>query len=203
MPWNDFSTLTNEDAASVVVYVRSLNPIVKTIPPVDQTPALAETRANTLAFEPAMTPTAERDLRTPLGRGQYLATLAHCKFCHTPMDEHANRIPGLMFGGGIGPNGVAGNITQDPSGIPYYDEGLFITMMRTGKVGGVRELKPIMLWRYFAHMTDDDLKAIFAYVKIVPPVQHRVSTTDDETLCPLCKRKHGLGDRNIAPAGVQ
>jgi hypothetical protein len=55
-----------------------------------------------------------------------------------------------------------------------------------------------MLWRYYAQMTDDDLKAIFAPIKTVPAVSHRVSTTDDPTYCPVCKQKHGLGERNVA-----
>lgn len=121
--------------------------------------------------------------------------------CHTPVDEHSRRLPGLSFGGGIGPNGPAGNITQDPSGIPYYDEKVFIQTIRTGKVAGVRELNSGMPWRFYAQMTDEDLKSIFGYLKSVPAVKHRVSTTDDSTLCPICKQKHGLGDRNVAPAG--
>lgn len=45
-------------------------------------------------------------------------------------------------------------------------------------------------------MTDDDLKAIFAYLRTVPPVKHRVSNTDPPTDCKVCKKKHGLGGLN-------
>jgi mono/diheme cytochrome c family protein len=199
MPWNVLSALTAEDAASVVVYIRSLKPIRKEIPPLQETPDVVESRAATLAFEPAVKPTFDADLRTTLGRGAYLVKVSHCMNCHTPIDEHSRRIPGLTFGGGIGPNGLTGNITQDPSGIPYYDEKVFIETIRSGKVANVRELQSGMLWRFYAQMTDDDLKAIFAYIKTVPAVKHRVNTTDEPTLCPVCKRKHGLGDRNVAP----
>ena len=201
MPWNVFSALTQEDAAAVVVYIRSLKPIKKEIPPAQETPAVTEARIATLAFEPSMKPTPDRSLRTPLGRGAYLTKLSHCMNCHTPVDEHSRRISGLSFGGGIGQNGAAGNITQDPSGIPYYDEKIFIETIRTGKVAGVRELNSGMPWRFYAQMTDEDLKIVFGYMKTVHPVQHRVSMTDDSTLCPVCKQKHGLGDRNVAPSG--
>jgi mono/diheme cytochrome c family protein len=200
MPWNVFSALTDEDAESVVVYIRSLKPIKKAIPRVQETPELLESRTNTLAFEPAVKATPASELGARVGRGKYLATLAHCRHCHTPADAHGRRVPGLTFGGGrVGPGGaVAGNITPDPSGIANYNETAFIKMNRIGKVDGGRDLNPAMLWRFFGTMTDDDLKAIFAYLRTVPPVQHRVSTTGENTFCPLCLGKHGLGDQNVA-----
>ena len=45
-------------------------------------------------------------------------------------------------------------------------------------------------------MTDDDLKAIYAYLKTLPPVQHRVDNTETPTMCKRCGFAHGLGDQN-------
>jgi hypothetical protein len=45
-------------------------------------------------------------------------------------------------------------------------------------------------------MNDDDLKAIFAYLRTLKPVQHRVDNTEEARLCKICKQKHGFGDRN-------
>ena len=42
----------------------------------------------------------------------------------------------------------------------------------------------------------DDLKAIFAYLRTVKPVEHRVDNTEKPTFCKVCKQKHGLGERN-------
>jgi hypothetical protein len=67
--------------------------------------------------------------------------------------------------------------------------------MRTGKVGA-RELNPIMPWGAMRNMTDDDLKAIFAYLRTVKPVHHRVDNTMAPTLCKVCKGRHGGGDQN-------
>jgi hypothetical protein len=81
----------------------------------------------------------------------------------------------MMFGGGTrmkGPWGdvVTPNITLDPSGISHYDEVMFIKTIRTGRAsGGVRQLNPLMPYSYFKNMTDDDLKAIFAYLRTVKP----------------------------------
>jgi hypothetical protein len=53
-----------------------------------------------------------------------------------------------------------------------------------------------MPWGYFRNMTDDDLKAIFAYLRTVTPVQHRVDNTEVATACPICRGHHGYGDKN-------
>jgi hypothetical protein len=45
-------------------------------------------------------------------------------------------------------------------------------------------------------LTDDDLKAMFAYLKTLKPVRHRVDNSLPPTLCRLCKKKHGAGDQN-------
>jgi len=90
---------------------------------------------------------------------------------------------------------VSANITSDPSGIGYYSEATFITALRTGYVGA-RPLNSIMPWGSFKNLTDDDLKAVFAYLRSVPPVKHRVDNSLPATYCKLCKQKHGAGDQN-------
>jgi hypothetical protein len=45
-------------------------------------------------------------------------------------------------------------------------------------------------------LTEEDLKDIFAYLKTLKPVQHRVDNTETPTLCRLCGATHGLGDKN-------
>jgi hypothetical protein len=90
---------------------------------------------------------------------------------------------------------AAANLTPDASGIVYYDDALFIQAMRTGSVG-VRKLKPATPWWTFRNMTDDDLKAVFAYLRTLKPVHHRVDNTELPTQCKLCGRKHGLGSQN-------
>ena len=83
----------------------------------------------------------------------------------------------------------------DASGIGHYDEQKFIAVMRTGHVGA-RKLSAIMPWADFRNLTDADLKALFAYLRTVAPVQHRVDNTEPPTYCPKCRNRHGFGDRN-------
>ena len=87
------------------------------------------------------------------------------------------------------------NITPDPSGIPYFDEQLFCQVMKTGHVKA-RKLNPIMPWNNFRHLTDDDLRAMFAYLRTLSPIKHRVDNTEPSAVCKLCGGQHGLGDRN-------
>ena len=93
---------------------------------------------------------------------------------------------------------ASANLTSDPSGISYYTESIFIQTIRTGKVGGVRALSAAMPWIFFRTMTDADLRDVFAYLRSVPPVRHRLNNTDPPTWCALCGRRHGLGEMNAA-----
>lgn len=79
----------------------------------------------------------------------------------------------------VGPWGTsfAANITPDETGIGAWTEHNFITAMRTGKIKGMengRPMLPPMPWFNFAKLSDDDLKAMFAYLKSLPSVENRV-----------------------------
>jgi hypothetical protein len=75
----------------------------------------------------------------------------------------------------VGPWGTtyAPNITGDETGIGMWSEQQFITCIREGKLKGLsRPLLPPMPWQFYAKMTDDELKAIFAYLKSTKPVKN-------------------------------
>ncbi len=77
-----------------------------------------------------------------------------------------------------GPWGVTftKNLTPDTlTGIGIWTEEMFINAIRKGRHWGVsRQIMPPMPWQYYRHMTDDDLKAIFAYLRTIPPVFNEV-----------------------------
>ena len=93
------------------------------------------------------------------------------------------------------PAAAAANLTTDASGIGYYDEALFLQAMRTGSVRA-RKLSPLMPFAVYGNMTDDDLTAIFAYLRTAKAVYHRVDNSLPPTYCKLCQQKHGAGDQN-------
>jgi cytochrome c5 len=72
----------------------------------------------------------------------------------------------------------AANLTPDPTGIGNWTEEQFLRAMKEGKWKGLensRNLLPPMPWQGYSQMPDDDLKAIFAYLKNVKPVSNLVS----------------------------
>ncbi|HEY6147598.1 MAG TPA: c-type cytochrome [Thermoanaerobaculia bacterium] len=77
-----------------------------------------------------------------------------------------------------GPWGVtySANITPDKNtGIGIWTEDMFLKAMKTGKhMGTSREIQPPMPWPWIGKATDDDLKAIFAYLKSIPPISNHV-----------------------------
>ena len=193
MPYGEFRHMSDEDLASVIAYVRSAEPTPSQLPKTHLPFPLSRLVNN--FPEPIDAPVPQPDVSTPEKRGEYLAHLGACTDCHTP-HRRGTPIPGMYLAGGDTFGEVAStNITLDPSGISYYDEALFLNVIRTGHVKA-RPLKPPMPWRLYRNMTDEDLKSIFAYLRTVKPVKHRVDNTVPPTECKLCGQKHGLGDSN-------
>jgi hypothetical protein len=203
MPYEWFRNLSDEDLASTIVYIRSLQPVHIQRPKT----FLPEPLRN--AFHP-LSPVEhvpEPDRTDRIGYGKYLVNAGHCTGCHSPHDERGMVIPGMDFSGGdllIGNWGpdpekiitVASlNLTPDASGISYFNEKMFIDVIRRGQVQA-RPLANIMPWAFFRNLTDDDLKAIFAYLQSLKPVKHRVDNTEKPTYCKLCQHKHGFGAMN-------
>lgn len=80
----------------------------------------------------------------------------------------------------VGPWGIsyAANLTPDSAtGIGAWDEAIFAKALRTGKHMGVETGRPIlppMPWQTIGTMTDEDLKAIFTFLRSIKPVSNRV-----------------------------
>jgi Cytochrome c len=196
MPYSFFRSFTDEDVASVIVYIRSL-PAVKH--PLPKMRVNYEVKTNML---PQMEPVLASDASEEVRHGWYLTRVAQCSGCHTPYDENGAPVAEKMFGGGLHLKGdwgdvVTPNITCHASGISHYDVNTFIKTIRSGRgSAGVRDLATIMPYSYFRKMSDEDLTSIFAFIHSVNPVFHEVDNSEPATYCVICKQKHGLGDRN-------
>lgn len=206
MPYRYFRGLSDEDLASVIVYIRSIPAVHIQRPRTVLTPAVKK------MFQPLppVEYVGEPNWSDPAARGKYLVNAGHCGGCHTPEDEATGQpLPGMYLAGGEPLIGHWGpdpakiitvnslNLTPDPSGLSYMNEAMFIKTIRTGQVEA-RQLANIMPWAVFRHLTDQDLKAIYAYLRTIKPVQHRVDNTEPPRYCKLCRHKHGFGDRNRA-----
>jgi Cytochrome c len=79
----------------------------------------------------------------------------------------------------VGPWGVSytANLTSDSTGIGTWKEEQFLKAIKEGKskgLDGTRMLLPPMPWQMIKNMTDDELKAIFAYLKTTKPIKNIV-----------------------------
>ncbi len=116
------------------------------------------------------------------GRGKYLVTMASCTDCHTPGyflgKPDMNRfLGGSEVGFEIPGMGVfhGPNLTPDPdTGLGKWTVDQIVTAIRTGKRPDGRELAPVMPWRAFANLTNEDATAIAVYLKSLPPVKNKV-----------------------------
>lgn len=77
-----------------------------------------------------------------------------------------------------GPWGVTytANLTPDPeTGLGLWTEQMFIRALRLGRhMGASRPIQPPMPWEVYGRLPDEDLKAIFAYLRSIPPVKNKV-----------------------------
>lgn len=169
MPTGFYKILTNRDLDAIVAYLRTIKPIKNEIvPPVYRAPMEQE------VFPGAEKPLSDRAMRDKVQRGFYLATIAHCMECHTPM-ERGKHLYGTRLGAGgmkfPGPWGesVARNITSSKtSGLGEWTD----TEIKRAITQGVRKdgsrLKPPMGYGYYAKMTEADVDAMVAWLRTVP-----------------------------------
>ena len=92
----------------------------------------------------------------------------------SPWSTHAN--DHLTAWSGAWGVSFAANITGDMNtGIGIWTEKMFMDAMRTGKhMGTSRQILPPMPWNFYGQLTDEDLKALLAYLKSTKPIANRV-----------------------------
>lgn len=184
MPYHNYGRMDEEDIKSIIAYIRTLKPIKNEVPAsVPDFPM--SIIINTIPAKAALTKMpAKTDV---VNYGKYLVNAAACIDCHTQFDK-GKLIEGTEFGGGRGfpfPDGAvvtSANISPDATGIGTWTEELFLQRFRTNSDSAMmsRTIKPgefnsIMPWTMYARMTDEDLKAIYAYLKTVKPQQNTVT----------------------------
>jgi len=181
MASNFFKALLPRDVDAIVAYLRSLPAVKNAV----AAPTYRAPPAPPEAFALADQGFREADLRDPVRRGAYLATIAHCLECHTPIDDKGT----LQFATSLGAGGrpfmpsfisglptswkgaVSRNITS------HREQGLGAwsdTEIRRAIAQGVgrdgRALEAPMPYAWYAGIRADDLDAIVAYLRTLPPL---------------------------------
>lgn len=197
MPYQSYREMSDEDVASIIVYLRSV-PAIKNQLPTTKMPFPTNYLTQNIPL-PITAPVPQPDMLKQVEYGKYLVKMAACADCHTPQ-EKGQPMPGMAFAGGYllhEPKGdvVSANITPAASGIGYYNDATFIQALRMGKVGA-RPLRSSMPWYFYGKMGDDDLKSMFASLQTLKPVKHQLDNFEPPTFCRLCKQRHGFGATN-------
>jgi len=183
MPYHYYGRMDEEDIKSIIAYIRTLSPIKNDVPAsapdfpmnfiINTIPAKA-----TLTKKPA-----ETDV---VNYGKYIVNAASCMECHSRFDK-GKLLAGTEFGGGRefpfldGSVVRSGNITSDATGIGNWTEAMFVNLFRTNSDSAMlsKKIQPgafnsIMPWSMYGKMHEQDLKAMYAYLKTVKPVNNKV-----------------------------
>jgi hypothetical protein len=182
MPYPHYNQMSKEDVYSIIAYLRTLKPSsnkvterILSIPMSAAYPALQST-----ILENNIKP----DSADKVKYGAYMANIAACMDCHTPM-ENGKYVMTKLFSGGFTFNmgsfkANSANITPDSlTGIGKWTEEMFFDKFRTCRdpakyISNPGKINSIMPWSLFANMKDADIIAIYSYLRTVPAVNNLV-----------------------------
>jgi len=184
MPYLDYGKLDREDLYSVIAFIRTLKPIENTVPE-SKSDFPMNFIINTLPQRPEYSQIPDRDNKVASGR--YLFTAATCSHCHTKLDK-GKPVVGMELAGGfefpLYTGGIvrSANITPDrETGIGNWSEETFVNRFKvyddsSYTPGPINkgDFNTVMPWMMYSKKKTEDMKAIFAYLKMVRPVKNSV-----------------------------
>lgn len=183
MPYHSYGQMAEEDVFSIIAYLRTLpeqkndvpaskadfpfNFIIKTMPSPPQHAKSIPSKSDPVAY------------------GAYLFRTASCIDCHTPFEKGAYDMTLANAGGREFPmpGGIlrSPNITPHETGLGNWTEEQFVQKFRayadssySPPVLAQGDFQTIMPWTMYGTMTEEDLKAIYAYLRQLQPIEHAV-----------------------------
>ncbi len=178
MPYSWFHGMSARDALAVARYLRTLPPVHNVV----------KDRHNLMYVlgRPFIRPATKAAPQAPppgvtVAYGGYLANhVALCAECHTPRGglRSTPRLNRLFAGTTHPPKDFPANpanLTPDTAtGIGRWTEEQFLRTLRTGVNPRGDTLNPVMPWRELRRLSDDDLRAIYRYLRSIPPIRNEV-----------------------------
>ena len=184
MPYPYYGHMDREDIYAIIAYVRSLSPIKNEVPE-----SVADFPMNfiinTIPKDAELQ--TKPDTTDMLSYGGYITNASGCIECHTQINK-GQIIPTLAFGGGREfkfPNGNAvwsANISPDAeSGIGKWSQETFVQRFKAYAdssyvVPAIKseDFNSVMPWMMYRNMKEQDLIAIYTYLKSVKPISNTV-----------------------------
>lgn len=183
MPYANYNRMAKEDLLSIIAYIKTLKPIKNKVAPRQLMIPIS------MAYPgPALQKSVDGNVRPPesdrVKYGEYLFTVSDCGTCHTPFVKGQPDFNRVNAGGNtftianfkVG----SANITPDSAtGLGTWTEERFLTKFTLYREEKNYNLNPgtqntVMPLSELAGMKDDDLKAIYAYLRTVKPISNKV-----------------------------
>ena len=181
MPYQHYSKMAKNDILAIVAYIRTLKPIERTTPP-----RKLEIPMSMLGPLPVVNLDNNTipDKADKVKYGEYIVNTAVCSECHTPMGPQGPDFSKIFSGGFVFDLpmfkvGVA-NITPDSAtGIGTWTEEMFLARFKNNGADEMVNKYPgrmnsIMPWAMYAKMGEEELKAVYAYLRTVKPITNKV-----------------------------
>ncbi len=192
MPIDWYHDTADEDILAVVAYLKSIPPVKNGVP--EREPSFVAKTLMTFGIMKPMEPVVAPLVAPPRGitpeYGRYVSShLSGCADCHTPRNLQDGKFYlDSLFAGGNFPFGedmetwylsaYARNLTPDSeTGIGGWTEEQFLTAVTTGVRPDSTVLTPHMPYAYYKFWTEEDLRAIYTYLKTVPALKRTAPPT--------------------------
>lgn len=183
MPYTYYRQLSDDDTKALIAYLRTVAPVKNAVPEPDiMFPVSFFIK---MAPKPLAGPVPHPDLTDKAALGQYLGKMI-CKGCHTPVDDRHQPLPGMDFAGGqefIAPWGsnFSSNITpHEGTGLAWQEDEFIARFKSYANTASVAvkldnmEHQTLMPWLSLSRLTEEELSAVYAYLRTQKPVDHEV-----------------------------
>lgn len=175
MPVPFYRTLSDTDVHAIAIYLRSLPPTA------NRAPVSTYQIPTPTSYGPLVVSVPDPDRENAVAYGGYLANAGHCMLCHTPNGPNGRRDYEHRLGaGGFSvetANGVrvSANITPDiKTGIGSWSDAQITAALTHGVAADGSPLAPIMPWPYLEDLKPEDVRALVAWLRSLPPIENAV-----------------------------
>jgi mono/diheme cytochrome c family protein len=202
MPYFSFQHLSDEDARSVVAFLRSIPPYKQPKPRAENKLGFVQKvlfRGVGVQMHKPVADVAAPDRNDKRAYGQYLVRIGVCTDCHSLTDKGPRPETDPLYLAGsdeafedpaLGQT-YPRNLTPDAeTGLGNYDAVAIKQALRTGRrLDGKRMASPMaVVIPHISGLTDEDLDALVAYLKSIPAAKHKVP---DRNLVPELRKQFG------------
>ena len=185
MPFDFYNKMSNDDAKAIVAYLRTVKPMHNEVP---ESKYKIPLKPESAAKGEAAPPKSDK-----IAYGRYIATMAHCLECHTPLAGPKRDLENQLGAGGF-PIEFAGtivttrNITSDKeTGIGGWTDAQIKRAITKGIDKDGKQLIPLMPYSYLKNLSAEDLNAVVAFLRTLPAIKKK--NEPNPTLQSLLKKK--------------